>query len=354
MKIALLTIWHEKNFGAEMQAYATVRALKELGHDVEVIDFRLTESCDFNLKHRLNLLISSFSDESHGFRQFWRKFIPAGPHYKTIESLQKNPPKADLYLAGSDQIWNPDITKGRWKAFFLNFGNEETPRASYASSIGEDHWKWDRLNDYVSARLSKFHAIAVREASAQRILAEKFGLNSEVVLDPTLLHKDYNEIIIPESTQHTLVYYPLTENPELECFSKKLAEEKGLTFVNTNKKKKLFNRIVWRRTSLPLWIKNIAEASFVVTPSFHGLAFSLIYNRQFIVIQNAKKEIRSSRITGLLDKLGLSDRYFTNVEDALASGIWEQSIDYSQVNRKLDQLRTQSWKYLKSISDSKL
>lgn len=351
MKIALMTIWREKNFGAEMQCYATVKALRQLGHEVEVIDFRLSDNESLSLKHRLIRAVVSMSPETHSFGRFWSAFVPSGRHYRSLSELQENPPVADIYLAGSDQIWNPDITKDKWNAYFLDFGPEKIRRCSYASSFGEESWIWPQKRSAAAEFLSRIDSISVRESSGRRLLADTFKIDASVVLDPTLLHEDYKEIVRPGSERPTLVYYPLTRNDDLCDFAQRLAKELHLEFVDTNKKKRLLGKITWSRTSLPSWIKNIAESSLVVTPSFHGMAFSLIYNRQFIVIQNAKGQNRSSRITGLLDALGLSDRYFTSISEAYRSKIWEKPIDYREVNARLAELRDSSWEYLRVCLD---
>ncbi len=345
-----MTIWREKNFGAEMQCYATVKALKMLGHEVQVVDYRLSDSDTLSLKHRILKYIISLSPESTHFESFWSQFIPSTKHYKSLEELLNDPPQAELYLIGSDQVWNPDITKEKWETYFLPFGSERIKRVAYASSFGEEKWIWDDKRDLVAGYLSKFKRISVRENAGKILLNDQFGINSNVVLDPTLLHTEYDEIVMHDSTKPNLAYYPLTQNEELSKYSKSLAQTLGLKWIDVNNRKKLLNRITWERTTLRAWLKNIAEASLVITPSFHGLAFSLIYKRQFIIIQNAKGKNRSSRITGLLEPLGLMDRYFTSIDDVKASRVWETPIDYSIIDPKLDILRSKSWEYLKEVT----
>ena len=104
--------------------------------------------------------------------------------------------------------------------------------------------------------------------------------------------------------------------------------------------------IVWNRNSVKRWMKTIGEAAFVVTGSFHGLAFSLINHRQFVIV-NPNKNGRNSRITDLLRLLGLMDRFFTSVEDAKASKVWTQKIDYDKVDLELSKARQYSWDYLR-------
>lgn len=348
MKIALLTIWHEKNFGAEMQCYATVKALQHLGHEVEVIDYRLSDNLHKPFKHKLLDFIRLFSPETRGFDFFWHKYIPTTRHYQSEIELKKDPPLADIYMTGSDQVWNPDITKEKWATFFLNFGDDSVKRISYAPSFGEDRRGWPEKEVEASRLLHRYEHVSVREKSGEKLLSRQFNIPSTCVLDPTLLHQDYEELSpVAEYDVPTLVYYPLVPNLDLEAFAEDIAHDIGVGFINTNRRTHLLNKITWERTHIRQWLGNIKNSAMVVTPSFHGLAFSLIFKRQFIVVQNAHGKNRSSRITGLLHSLGLDDRYFSSIEDARSSRVWERPIDYSEVTPKLDAIRKTSWDYLK-------
>lgn len=350
MKIALLTIWHERNYGAEMQTYATIRAIHEIGHDVKVIDIRLSDVSTPSIKGRIGRCIEKFSPAEKKFQYFWKKHIPTTQRYHSLEELQANPPKADVYLVGSDQVWNPALTKALAPAFFLNFGREDIKRVSYASSFGTNTWIGNpKLTDMVQQQLKKFMLVSCREISGVKILEETFHINATHVLDPTLLHRDYNELIGLPQEKNTLVYYPLSPFSELESFCKELAERTNKEYINCNEKKHFVGKVVWQRPGIEEWVKSIAEASLVVTPSFHGLAFSLIYHRQFIIVQNTNGGKVNSRITSLLDILGLSERFFSSIEEARKSTIWDKSIDYILVEERLQSLREQSYSFLKSI-----
>ena len=187
MRIALLTIWHSSNYGAEFQAYATVRKLMEMGHEVQVIDFRLQE------RRKRTSLVGKLLDFLHGcspvsvkFKRFWKKYIPSTTYYNSIDELRINPPKADIYIVGSDQVWNPQITKTKAPAFFLDFAPNGAAMASYASSIGTDKWLGDaELTAIAQQQLVRFKGLSCREQQGCRILKEQFGVEAEFVLDPS-------------------------------------------------------------------------------------------------------------------------------------------------------------------------
>lgn len=348
MKIVLLTIWHIGNYGAEMQTYATVKALQSLGHKVEVVDIRLTDASHISVKGRISKVISFFSPSERKINAFWKKFIPSTRRYRSLNQLQQYPPQADLYLVGSDQVWNPELTGDLSNVFFLDFGNNDVVRASYASSFGTDKWNYSQMKDEVQRLLSRLNHISCREQSGVELLKREFSLDATMVVDPTMLFASYKELIGKVEETNNLVYYPLGANEPITTYCQGLAKRLGLNAVNAQRTTKILRKIVWQRNSPQEWIRDIASARFVVTPSFHGCVFSILYQRQFaIVIQNTK---RATRIVNLLESLGLKNRIYESYEALEAAKPWEQPIDYSSVMPKLEILRTASFNFLKSLS----
>lgn len=349
MKVSLMTIWHCGNYGAEMQTYATVKALRKLGNDVEVIDFRLFES-NHSLRSIVGRCLNAITPAQRSFEKFWKKYIKnISCHYHNVAELRNNPPKADVYLVGSDQVWNEDITGERSAAYLLDFGDENVKRISYASSIGVSEWNFSQsYTEKVSEQFKKFVALSCREITGANVLSQKFNINFKQVLDPTLLHRNYEEITGPIMETKNLVFYPLSVgDTSAVSFCKDLATKLNLKYVNANPNTFIpFLPIVWKRNSIAQWISAIGGASLVVTGSFHGLAFSLIYHRQFILI-NDNKQGRNSRMMDLLNYLGLEHRLFKTSAEAMASKVWEDTIDYQLIDEKLNQARNESWNYLK-------
>ena len=250
MILALLTIWHEKNYGAELQVYATVKILKELGHTVKLIDLRLSDIKEQNFKGKIADFISKYSPENQKFNRFWERIECDKIRYQSVKELQNNPPMADAYIVGSDQVWNPDITKKYANLFFLDFGADIIRRISYASSFGVESWQHNDCTDKVASLLQRFSYLSCRESSGVKILREVFHRQAEHVLDPTLLFSDYSEFVKSLHEQRTLVYYPLSKDTELEDYSLNLALKLGLRAVNNNDKKLLFNKLVWDRIGI--------------------------------------------------------------------------------------------------------
>ena len=132
MKIALLTIWREKNYGAELQAYATIKVLQQLGYDVRMIDIRLSDCSKPNWKGCVTRFISQFGPSHKKFCSFWKEHIPTTNRYKNINEIQANPPEADIYIVGSDQVWTRHAILGTGYRFFLDFVSDEKTKVAYA------------------------------------------------------------------------------------------------------------------------------------------------------------------------------------------------------------------------------
>lgn len=344
MRIALLTIWHEKNYGAELQAYATIKVLQNLGHNVQMINIHLSDMKKKSFKQRVVDIIAQFGQDEKSFNRFWKKNIPTTRRYATIAQLKNNPPKADVYIVGSDQVWNPDITKDFAPLFFLNFGPMSIHRVAFASSFGTETWLHNELNEYIRSQLQLFSSISCREESGVSFLDKEFGLTAKCVLDPTLLLNDYSDLTGPIHDDRTLVYYPLSHDEELQSYSILLAGNLGLKPININSSYRLFNRIPWRRTSIEDWVRNIAQAQFVITRSFHGLVFCLLYKRQFAILNS--RNGRGNRLVNLLRIVGLQDRFYPDITSLDKDKPWERAIDYSVVYSRLEKKRKDSILYI--------
>ena len=353
MKIALLTIWHCYNYGAEMQAYATCRALTSLGHDVEIIDLPLHESIP-PVKKQIARLIGLLSPQRSKFNRFWSAHIPCKTRtYSSVEDLKKAPPVADIYMVGSDQVWNRDITNDYAPAFFLDFGADNIRRISFSSSFGVSEWSSPAaLTAIVKKRLKQFSAVSCREKTGIKILNETFGIDDAAnTLDPTLLFDDYSEITGTLSDKNIVAYYPLSpDDHALKPIADKVADLLSAHAKNANPYTLVpHTSLVWDRNSISEWLRTIAEARFVITQSFHGLVFSILHHRQFAVI-NLAKHSRQSRILDLLSALGLEDRYFSSETEFIQSNIIFSRVDYASVDAKLNKMRNDSWNYLKEAT----
>ena len=345
MKIGLLTYHYSANIGAVMQAYATCRALQELGHEVVIVDIRQPEDNHSGLV-KLIADVANFKRD-RDLRKFRSMhYPPLTRRYLSVDSLRLDPPRVDCLLVGSDQTWNLDISKEMAMAYFLDFGDERIRRMSYASSFGRDSWPENSpVTKGVQKALTRFQHLSVREATGLDILAHTFGLDGTLVVDPTMLFADYQELTGPIPEKNELVCYKLERNQAFYTGIEAVKQMAGMParLLNNSYPVKGF-----RYTCPPgvsEWIRRLGGARMVLTDSFHGTVFSLLYQRNFVAVMN--KNGRDSRILDLLKAVGLQSRAFESMETLKEDPSWLQPVDYSVVEPRLRAMREVSWDYLK-------
>lgn len=349
MKVNLLTIHYSLSYGAVMQTYATCKVLEKLGCKVTIINFKndIEKIKNKSFKYWIINGIRKFK-----FEIFRKKYLPplTKEMYTPDLSLM---PKADLFLSGSDQIWNPKITKGNLLTYMFAFLPDNIRRISYASSFGLNEWDPNyKENKKIHEALRKFNKISVREDKGVEICNKIFGLDATHVLDPTLLleKEEYFEITGEVKEKDEIICFKFSQNEEfIKCahFIKNELHLK-LSLLNTCRPKPGFNKYIFTPFLGPVkWLKKIASAKFIITDSFHGLTFAIIFNKDFVVIPGATD--RTIRLTSLLNKLSLSDRYVNNYQDLLnRRQIIHSKINYDQVNQILQHEREKSISFLKN------
>lgn len=350
MKIGVLTYHKERSHGATFQAYATYRALQELGCDVEVIDLAHEKHVTSAWLRKIALLYFCLSDyRQNKFRI--KYYPPFSNHYNNYNELCTSPPEVDALCVGSDQTWNLNIaTEENMMAFFLAFGGINMPRFSYASSFGYPEWqiKDAEQTEHIGDLLKSYIGLSVREITAQRILNEKFGLNAQLVCDPTLLHTNYEEFTGNLAPRDEVICYSLYDTPEpMRSASKEIGKFVGspVRWLGTP----YYVKGV-RNTYLPdfyRWFRYMAASKYILTNSFHGTVLALISKKPFAVLY--KENGLSSRIVDLLKQVGLEERIFFSYHDFISSESWKKEIDYSEVDNKLSIYREKSWDYLKDV-----
>ncbi|MBR1527306.1 MAG: polysaccharide pyruvyl transferase family protein [Prevotella sp.] len=348
MKISVLTFSKEINFGANLQCYALCKTLQNMGHKVDIIDIQLAPysmswySAVFRIP-RLWL-----------FRQFRKQHLNIFTrHYNSVDELKHDCPKSDLYIVGSDQVWNPGITKRLDPlVYFFSFLPVDARRISYAASFGTETWQNPEITDDVKRLLSKFDAVSVREDNAVQICKETFNVDATQVLDPTLLLTSYDEICGQydkrKETQE-LLYYELGRYAETKKILADFAEDNKLqaVYLCSNRKYPRFKKKQY--VSVAGWLNEIRYSRIVVTSSFHCMVFCLIFHKKFVAIQGHKS--RSSRQKSLLNKLGLAE-FFCDDTSKLYQTVklaLETDIDYQKVDEELKLLRKDSLAFLERV-----
>lgn len=374
MKIKTITCQHVYNYGASLQAYALQHYIESLGHDVEIIDFNPWFHCDrynpfympknaigraakivkilpfmryvwYPFKAWRGGMLKTWGRKA-AFDKFEEEYYHLTPvKYFSSEALQKNPPKADVYVAGSDQIWNTFSENGRELGYYLDFGDEKLKRISYAASLATSSIK-EGYEDFVKTQLQKFDAISVREKTGAQLLKELGIEDVSVVFDPVfLLNKEEWKALAKKGSlyglkpnNYLLVYDFLGNDQQMASFAKEYAKKHSLKIVSVND----FNVRDYADVNInnagPLeFLTLIDNATCVVASSFHATAFSIILEKEFYTF-NLKGYNNSSRMQDLLSKLSLEDRMNPSQE--------KPTVEWKKVSSCLDQSKILSKSFL--------
>lgn len=341
MKVALITYHYSNNKGAFMQTYALCKYLQDIGHDIELIDIRQKEYTPWYIKLIKSVIVS------FRLRREMKKYYPSlTKRYSSVEELRKNPPVADCYIVGSDQVWNPNISKDLMMAYFLDFGVNSIRRVSYASSFGLADWiiSDKAINNRISELLKSYHALSVREEQGRELCEREFGLAPQIVLDPTFLNSNYYEIYKPSKTNNEIVCYKINKTDDFWKNAPEVGKQLGLplTLLNYNYPKHGYKYCF--PPSLKTWLKKIEEAQFIITDSFHGIALSIINHKQFVAILNHND--RDSRLINLMSTIGLRDRLYNSLDEMLKTNDWKKPINYTEIEPVLSKYIELSRSYL--------
>ena len=344
MKIATITCHNVYNYGASLQAYALQRYLSQAGHDVPIIDYKPyylnnrynwrhipaesrlypykdyvgTQCIYFLLKNRK---IYKTIGRKRKFDDFRKKFLTLTDNtYTSAEELRATPPQADLYIAGSDQIWNPYLYD---PYYFLEFVQDSRRKIAYAPSFGVMEIP-HRCQQRLRKAIAPFRYVSVREKRGAEIVRELTGKQVMVAVDPTLLVSmaHWQTLAKPiDSEQKYLFCYFLSENARYLETAEKIAREKHLTIrmlpmvAADFKKPGTVKEPVGPRE----WLGLVENADYVLTDSFHCTLFSIRFHKQFNVLQRFKegdKRGQNSRIHTLLQTANMQNRLVVPGEDA--------------------------------------
>ena len=362
MKILIVTMHRGNNFGSALQVYALSEVIKSLGHNPIVLDY-IPQRINFKLNLKKMIKKLFFEKSMHGkyealrammilissqwqYNRFFREKVSLTKSYYSFDELMSNCPLADVYMTGSDQVWNSFHNGGIEYAFYLDFVPTQAKRISYAASFGKtqlDDWEIPETQRL----LQKYHAISVRESSALNILNVLGITNGVHVLDPTLLlSKEEWKERIPQNKKkekYLLIYSVEPNKAELIAYAKLITQKLNLKIYLVEwglKKYPGVDKMLSLLSPLEL-MSYFANAEFIVASSFHGTALSINLNKPFISV--APKKF-STRAKSLLDLIGLSDRYFNEKNFRIEQAI--SPIDYEKVNQMLSYQREKSKKFL--------
>lgn len=354
--------WH--NYGSYLQAYALQHVIKELGYENSIIDderivYPLGKPSDdawiqkLALYKRIYIRIMQFfsyirekdtRNVEKRYKRFRKDYLDIDKDFKELEELNG---KYDIFIAGSDQIWVP--TKEIFKPYYyLNFTHKK--KISYAASVNSEFYP-DEYKEPVSKLLNDFCHISVREKAGKILLESFLYKDIEVTLDPTLLltAEDWNTVARKHRVRHSYVLcYLLSYNESYLQSARDFAKQLNCRlyiFSNNDKYRPFADKMIAAGPSE--FISGFRDASFILTDSFHGTVFSILYGKEFITFKRFKKgegNNQNERLNNLFKLTGITGRFLDEKEFSQTN---IDSIDYHLVNKKLAEERRKSINYLK-------
>lgn len=367
MKIKIITFHYAHNYGAVLQAYALRTYLRNKGHKVSIANYvnkkdiqkysgKLTYPHtlkDFRHLRAWSVLVKDNLDTLYSQKQ-WKMQCKSFEHFinniilendtKVISLDDLATQDVECFIAGSDQIWNTSITGGTDKAYFLNFPTK-AKKVFYGASNGSTSIP-DKIQSYVISTLSEIDNISCREETLAISLSKLLNKKVDTVVDPTLLlnRNDYERLITDNSrnSKKFIFAYFISESDELMKVAEYIARILGVTLIELHYYARRDLKGHHQRADMGpeefLW--HIKNAEFIITNSFHGLVFSIIFQKQFYGIYH-----KDARKDGLLSKLGLEHRKVHTISQVDLN----DRIDFNCVDKSLNTLRKNSEIFLDNI-----
>lgn len=373
MKIGIITQPLRNNYGGLLQNYALQQVLKKLGHEVITLDHtetpfsRLKIIVSFIKTFFLTLIGKEKGRKYYSLDENKKAYIGKHTQYFTDKYINHTRPmyatedfrnfcinnKIEVLIVGSDQVWRPLYNSNIYRSFFDFAKGIEIKRYAYAASFGVDHWEFTEEQTIRCKRLiGLFDAISVREESAIELCNKYFNRKAEHVLDPTMLldKEDYEELVKNENepvSSGNLFTYILDESEEKNNVIEEVATSLDLVPFTVMPKYRV-NRETIKHIDecvfppVTKWLRAFMDAKFVVCDSFHGVVFSIIFNKPFLVIGNNKRGI--SRFFSLLKLYNLEDRLITGFDNDLS--VINIQINWDSVNSIRNYRKEKSYSYL--------
>lgn len=358
MKVGILTFHCAENYGAVLQCYALQETLRKLGYDVEVINFRprlvtdsyrllskdyfdTTNIVTFIKSVVMQFLIFPYRIKRRlGFRRFVFRYL----HLSSWEGYASFglPNQYDCYVIGSDQVWNPKYNSGEDDLYFGKLPFEKSDKVKVISFAASTLGKVNQYQELYSHILGNFDSISVREKTTKDFLQPLTKTHISVVVDPSLLlDRDSWKALAayPKINRKYVLVYQVRINSNAQRIAKKLASEIGASVIEITSDIMFSLKSGTKIVTPEQFLGYFQKAAFVVTSSFHGTVFSIIFKKPFYSLR--LNDVGDNRQENLLNEVGLKDRMI----DANSTPHFSQ-IDYSKVDSKVVRLQQQAINYL--------
>lgn len=327
------------NYGANLVAYSLSEAVKKLGFNPYIIDFDPFKEFDPLERYR-----------TIEFLNFRKKYLNMTPRFRNKDELNILTDYLDMYITGSDQVWRKQITGANIETYFLDFAKGKN-KISYAASFGTNDFEGnEEETEDCKVLLKSFYNISVREEEGQKILSNRFGQESTLVLDPTLLlKKEEYEKLITETYDEKIdvaVYFVMDhENTILNDKNfARLFPKKKIVNIKGNTET-LGTTTIFKYNSISKWLDGIRKCEYLVTDSYHGVIFGTIFHKKIICI--GKKSKALSRFKTLFNNLkgNLESIIFSSLNSVKST---ETAINYEEIDANIEKLRERSFAFLQN------
>lgn len=366
MNIGILTLQGAQNVGAVLQAYALTKVINGLEHRAELINFISDREAARSTKGTLKqkgkaywarklyylFFYKSIRKRKKLFDEFREEYLQVVPSDRRVreDELYECTKKYDCLVCGSDQIWSQDTKLyDRSDAYFIDFPFEGK-KISYAASFGDNIDSALRTEEKIIPLIKEFHNISVRETEGKAFL-NRFGIEADVCVDPTILLSadEWKQMkITPKESGRYILYFSVNSRRYSINIAKKLSKMTGLKVIELNPHPKSWNSgFVKKYGNGPReFLGYIMNAEYIVTNSFHGTVFSVLFNKPFLATFDEKNNemIRESRKADLLEAVGLQQCMIKQSDVISEKRI--EDIDWSVVNQKVHEMRNDSMKFL--------
>lgn len=351
MRIGIITQPLLSNYGGILQNYALQQVLIRMGHKPKTIDLLPPQHRKDKIKHYIRSLIHLRKPDkwegTHRRRKNINQFISKYIHITRPVRIYSWPLvkmyRFNTIIAGSDQIWRPIYNKyyadHLYDGYFKFVKSPSVGKIVYASSFGTDEWEYSQeQTETCRLLIHKANAVSVREKSGVELCRQYFGIEAQWVLDPTLLldAEDYERLCahFPRAEQSFIAAYLLDVDEKLTDRVKALAHELELPLC-------FFSAGEAKTLSIEEWLAMFRDATYVITDSFHGTVFSIIFNRPFISVGNSSRGM--SRFLSLLEQFGLEKR----LSPEISAEILLRPISWEGVNERKKNWKEKSIHFLK-------
>lgn len=371
-KAGIITFYKSDNPGAVLQAYALQKYISQNGYKAEIIQYAdlKKKSLKMNPVKRIlhNFWYHTLKRKVFKDKKWQRvlKFIDTNDslsekRYTSADEISKLPPQYDVYITGSDQVWNDSIT-GADYSYYLSFAPDNAVKIAYGASCGSVK-TFLKNKEKKAEYLSRYDVIAVRETNFASVLQSDFGIDAQIVLDPTLLLSadewknisEQSEIV--KKDKYILCYImpgdKVVENG-IAQIAEELNKQTGYKIVRFGLKDK--DRLKFRKDDIfdagpAEFVRLIADASFVITNSFHGSVFAVNFGKNLFGIINGEVDgslTRASRLISVYELLGMNDRLisFSSKDKSWRASVKSEDYNYEKASAKLSEERKNSADYL--------